>query len=244
MAAKPAASALVTGASTGIGLAIATTLAADGYAVTLTARNGDRLVRAAAELHAAGHDVATHTGDASQAHAIEVAVKAHVEHWGGLDVAIANAGMGTGGTAARSTPESIDEMVGANLQSVVALARATVPHLRREDGRSGWFVVVSSLAGIWPMAGFAGYSATKAAAISIARSIAAEEAAAGVRACAICPAFVDTDLSEWAKPRLDGAPMLQANDVAEAVRFLLRVSPAASITEIVLRRAGTDPFDP
>ncbi len=115
-----------------------------------------------------------------------------------------------------------------------------------DDGeRTGrWFVVVASLAGTWPMRGFAGYSATKAAAVSLARSIAIEEAGAGVRACAICPAFVDTELSAWARDRVPAEAMLEPADVAEAVRFLLRLSPNASVTELVLRRAGAAPLDP
>ena len=119
----------------------------------------------------------------------------------------------------------------ANVVGPFELAGLAMPHLRREPGAPpGWFVVVASLAGLAPTAGFAAYSATKAAAVSLARSIAAEEADAGVRACAICPAFVETAMSEWARDRIDH-PMLHPDDVAETVRYLTRLSPAASVTE-------------
>jgi NAD(P)-dependent dehydrogenase (short-subunit alcohol dehydrogenase family) len=101
------------------------------------------------------------------------------------------------------------------------------------------------MSGVWPTVGSAGYSASKAAAVSLARSIASEEAANGVRSCAICPAFVDTDMTSWLEGSIPTDAMLEANDVAEALRFLLRLSPSASVTELVLRRVGApDPFSP
>jgi 3-oxoacyl-[acyl-carrier protein] reductase len=241
----------VTGGSAGIGLATVRGLVADGYAVTAVARDADRLAAAVAGI--AG--VVGHAADAADAESVGAAVDAHVARHGGLDLAVANAGTGSPGRAAKATPASIDDMVRLNVGATLALANAALPHLRRASSASpagdpsaagagtSWFVVVASMSGIWPTPGFAGYSATKAAAVSLARSIAAEEAAAGVRACAICPAFVDTDMAAWARDRIDG-PLLDANDVAEAVRFLTRLSPAASVTELVLRRAGAAPTEP
>lgn len=231
-------SALVTGGSAGIGLAIVRALAADGYSVTAVARERDRLGAAIADVPG----VVGHAADAADPEAIGAVVAAHVARHGGLDVAVANAGTGSAGRAASATPASIDAMVRVNVGATIALANAAVPHLRREQG-TGWLVAVASLSGVWPTAGFAGYSASKAAVISLARSIATEEAAAGVRACAICPAFVDTDMAAWVRDRIDG-PLLDPADVAEAVRFLTRLSPGASITELVLRRAGAAPTEP
>jgi NAD(P)-dependent dehydrogenase (short-subunit alcohol dehydrogenase family) len=240
----------VTGGSAGIGLAIVRGLAADGYAITAIARDASRLETALTGTEG----VVGHAADAADPDAIRAAVDVHVARNGGLDVAVANAGSGSAGRAAKATPESVDDMVRLNLGATLALANAAMPHLRRPSAPStaneqraavdaSWFVVVASMSGIWPTPGFAGYSATKAAAVSVARSIAAEEAGAGVRACAICPAFVDTDMAAWVRDRIDG-PLLAADDVAEAVRFLTRLSPAASVTELVLRRAGAAPTEP
>lgn len=235
---EPRCSALVTGGSAGIGLAVVRALAADGCAVTAVARDADRLAAAVGGLDG----VVAHVADAADTDAIAAAVDAHVARNGRLDVVVANAGTGSAGRAAKSTPESIEEMVRLNVGATLLLANAAIPHLR-QAASSAWFVVVASMSGVWPTPGFAGYSATKAAAVSLARSIAAEEAGAGVRACAICPAFVDTDMAAWARERIDG-PLLDPNDVAEAVRFLTRLSPAASVTELVLRRAGAAPTEP
>lgn len=237
----PVRSAFVTGGSSGIGLAIVRGLLDDGYAVTAVARDAGRLTAAFAGLPG----VTTHAADAGDADAIAAAVREHVERHGGLDVTVANAGTGSAGRAARADPGALEAMVRLNVAAPFALSAAAVPAMRRADAASppSWFVVIASLSGQWPVPGFAAYSATKAAAVSLARSIATEEASAGVRACAICPAFVDTDMTAWARDRVDG-PMLDPADVAESVRFLLRLSPVASVTELVLRRAAGGPFEP
>jgi short-subunit dehydrogenase len=238
-------SAIVTGASAGIGLAVARALVADGYHLTLVARDAERLTLVAKEVAA---DAFVHAADLGRPGASSAAVDAHLDRFGSLDLVVANAGTGTNGAAARTSPDALAAMTRLNVDALFELAGAAVPALRRPAGdgerTAGWFVVVASLAGTWPTRGFAAYSATKAAAVSLARSVAVEEAAAGVRACAICPAFVDTELSAWAHDRVPPAAMLDAADVAEAVRFLVRLSPNASVTELVLRRAGAAPLDP
>ena len=228
-------SALVTGASAGIGLAVVRTLCADGYSATMAARREPRLNAAADVLRGEGCDVRTVAIDASAEGAAERLIAEHLDNFGGLDVVVANAGRGTNGTVADAAALDITKMLAVNVAGPFALAKASLPALR---ATAGWFVVTSSMSGIWPTSGSAGYSASKAAAVSLARSIAAEEAVNGVRACAICPAFVDTDMTSWLKGSVATDAMLDADDVAEAVRFLLRLSPSASVTELVLRRVG------
>lgn len=232
----------MTGGSAGIGLAVARSLAADGWWVTAVARDGARLRAAVAQVDG----VTAHPADATDPNAIAEAVHTHLERTDGvLDLVVASAGTGSAGSAADISASRLRAMIELNLEAVFALATASIPAMRRTDPNTppAWFVVVSSLSGIWPTPGFAGYSATKAAALSLARSIAADEADNGVRGCAICPAFVETAMSDWARDRIDG-PMLSPDDVAAAVRFLTGLSPAASVTEIVLRRAGAAPFEP
>lgn len=232
--------AIVTGASAGIGAAVTAELCRQGFAVTMAARTSSRIDDAARRLRSEGFDAEPVTLDVTEPDAAERLVAVHVERFGGLDVVVANAGWGTNGRAASAAPAAIERMVQTNLTSTFALAAAAVPVLRRTDARErpGWFIVTSSISGLWPTPGFAGYSATKAASISLARSIAAEEAERGVRACAICPAFVATDMTAWLKDELPSDEMLAADDVAGAVRFLLGLSQYASVTEMVLRRVG------
>jgi NADP-dependent 3-hydroxy acid dehydrogenase YdfG len=226
-------SALVTGASAGIGLAIAETLCREGHAVTMVARREPRLSEAASSLQLRGFDVHAVAADVAGTDVAERLVADHVSRFGGLDVLVANAGRGTAATVVEAAPSEIERMLQVNVTSAFALAAAAIPALRVSHG---WFIAMASMSGVWPTTGVAAYSATKAAAVSLARSIAAEEAESGVRACAICPAFVDTDFTAWLDGAINPADMLTADDVAETVRFLLRLSPAASVTEIVLRR--------
>ncbi|MCU1394997.1 MAG: short-chain dehydrogenase [Ilumatobacteraceae bacterium] len=243
--------AIVTGASSGIGLAVATALGLDGFAVTMSARREPRLLAAGEALSADGLTVATFAADASADGAADALVANHLERFGRLDVVVSNAGWGNAGSAAEGSARDLERMLRMNVTAPFALAQAAMPALRATatatataTGRASWFVITSSIAGEWPSPGFAAYGASKAAAVSLARSIAAEEAATGVRACAICPAFVETDMSAWVRDSITGE-MLDADDVAETVRYLLRLSAPASVTEIVLRRAGApSPHEP
>ena len=235
-------SAIVTGASAGIGLAITRTLCQDGFRVTMAARREGRLTTAAEGLRGEGFDVHAVAIDASADGAADQLVGEHIRHSGGVDVVVANAGRGTNGTVADASAADIAKMLAVNVAAPFALAKAAMPALRAS---AGWFVITSSMSGVWPTTGSAGYSASKAAAVSLARSIASEEAEHGVRSCAICPAFVDTDMTSWLEGSIPPDEMLEANDMAESVRFLLRLSPSASVTELVLRRVGApDPHSP
>jgi 3-oxoacyl-[acyl-carrier protein] reductase len=243
-------SAIVTGASAGIGLAMTRALLQDGFTVTMAARDEARLLAAADQLGELVDDAATaitvHPGDAGDPEAVDDLVAAHLARSGRLDVVVANAGTGTKSPTADTRQKDLERMTRVNVYGPFALARATLPALRAcaAEGGSPWFVVTSSLAGVWPMTDFAAYSATKGVGLSLARSISAEEHGNGVRACAICPAFVDTDMTSWVHDAEGPTAMLSPDDVAEAMRFLLRLSPSALVPEIVIQRAGAPAFVP
>jgi NAD(P)-dependent dehydrogenase (short-subunit alcohol dehydrogenase family) len=223
-------SALVTGGSSGIGLAIARMLREEGFALTLAARTPVRLEAAAAELGALAV-VANVTREEDCARL----VAAHRDAHGGLDVLVSSAGVGIAGTIADTTTKAFDLQQAVNLRGAFLVAREALPLLRAS---SGLVVNLASIAGTMPTPGLAAYGASKAALIALTRSLVREEASSGVRATALCPGFVDTPMAEWTG--IDGTEMIRPEDCAELVRALLRLGPAARVPVIVVERAHAE----
>jgi NAD(P)-dependent dehydrogenase (short-subunit alcohol dehydrogenase family) len=221
-------SALVTGGSSGIGLAIARMLRGEGYELTLAARTVERLEAAAAELDAAS--VAVDVRDEAACAAL---VAAHLERHGGLDVLVNSAGVGIAGRIGDMSAKQFDLQQAVNLRGAFLVTREALPALREARG---YVVNLASIAGTIPTPGLASYGAAKAALIALTRSLDREEAASGVRATALCPGFVDTRMAEWTGIPSD--EMIQPEDCAELVRALLRLSPSARVPVVVVERAG------
>jgi short-subunit dehydrogenase len=221
-------SALVTGGSSGLGLALARMLRAEGYELTLVARRPEPLEEAATGLGAAA--VAANLGDADECVRV---VAAHAERFGGMDVLVNSAGLGVGGAFAEQDTKRIALQLDVNLRAAMIVTREALPLLRASQGH---IVNLASIAGTIPTPGLAVYGATKAALISFTNSLNREEADHGIRATAICPAFVATRMTDWT-----GIPpeeMIQPEDVAELVRTVLRLSPRARVPQIVIERVG------
>jgi NAD(P)-dependent dehydrogenase (short-subunit alcohol dehydrogenase family) len=221
-------SALVTGGSSGIGLAIARMLHEEGYLLTLAARQVERLEAAARELEAASFAV-----DVRDEEACAALVAAHLERHGGLDVLVNCAGVGIAGRIGDMSAKHFDLQQAVNLRGAFLVTREALPALREAHG---YVVNLSSIAGTIPTPGLASYGAAKAALIALTRSLDREEASSGVRATAICPGFVDTPMAEWTG--IAGEEMIQPEDCAELVRALLRMSPNARVPVVVIERAG------
>jgi NAD(P)-dependent dehydrogenase (short-subunit alcohol dehydrogenase family) len=221
-------SALVTGGSSGIGLAIARMLREEGHALTLAARKMERLETAAAELDATAVAV-----DVRSEEDCARLVATHLETHGGLDVLVNSAGAGVAGRIGDTQTKHFDLQQSVNLRGAFLVTREALPALREAKG---YVVNLASIAGTVPTPGLASYGAAKAALISLTRSLDREETDAGVRVTAICPAFVDTPMAEWTG--LPGEAMIQPQDCAEIVRALLRLSPAARVPVVVIERAG------
>jgi NAD(P)-dependent dehydrogenase (short-subunit alcohol dehydrogenase family) len=221
-------SALVTGGSAGLGLGIARMLKEEGYALTLVARRPEPLEEAAAELGATG--IPANLGDPAECVRI---VGEHAERLGGLDVLVNSAGIGIGGSFADQDDKRIGLQLDVNLRAALLVTRQAIPLLRRT---SGHVVNLASIAGTIPTPGLAVYGATKAALISFTHSLNREEAEHGIRAVAICPAFVATKMTDWTGiPREE---MIQVEDVVELVRTVLHLSPRARVPQIVIERVG------
>jgi 3-oxoacyl-[acyl-carrier protein] reductase len=221
--------ALVTGGSSGIGLAIARMLRDEGYELTLVSRRPEKIEAAAAELGATA--VAADVGDEAEC---ARAVAEHRAAHGRLDVLVNSAGVGIAGTVEDLPAKHFDLQVGVNLRGLFLVTQAAIPLLRESHGL---IVNLASIAGTLPTPGLATYGATKAAVIALTRSLNEELDADGVRAVAICPGFVDTPMATWSGLRAD--EMIQPEDCAEVVRMCLRLSPHARVPQIVIERMGS-----
>lgn len=221
-------SALITGGSSGIGLAIARALQEDGYELTLASRRAERIEPAAAELGALGI-----AADVSNEEDCARLVDAHRERYGGLDVLVNSAGIGIAGKIEDQPAKHVDLQLDVNLRGLLVVTRLALPLLKESKGH---VINLASIAGTQPTPVLAVYGATKAAVLALTRSLNAELEADGVRCTALAPAFVDTPMASWS-----GIPpeqMIRPEDCAELVRAVLRLSPYARVPEIVVERMG------
>jgi NAD(P)-dependent dehydrogenase (short-subunit alcohol dehydrogenase family) len=223
------ASALITGGSSGIGLAIARMLRDEGFALTLASRTAEKVEAAAAELGA--HAIAA---DVSKPEDCARVVEDHVAREGGLDLLVNSAGIGIAGRVQDVQLKHLDRQLAINLRGLVLVTQAAIPHLRKTKG---WIVNLASIAGTQPVAILPIYAASKAAVISLTHSLNADLDDEGVRAIAICPGFVDTPMADFSG--LSGEEMIQPDDCAEVVRMCLRLSPRARIPQVVIERVGS-----
>ncbi len=223
--------ALITGGSSGIGLAIARMLREEGLELTIAARTQEKVDAAAADLGA--HAVVANVADEEDC---ERLVREHVERFGRLDVLVNSAGVGIGGATEQLTTKKWDLQFGVNLRGAFVVTRAAVPHLRESRGL---VVNLASIAGTIPTPGLAAYGASKAGLISLTKTLNSELEPDGIRLCAICPGFVDTPMASWTA--MSSEQMIQPEDCAEVVRLLLRLSPAARIPQVVIERLGDAP---
>jgi NAD(P)-dependent dehydrogenase (short-subunit alcohol dehydrogenase family) len=223
-------SALVTGGSSGIGLAIARMLRDEGFDLTLASRTKEKVEAAAADLGA--HAIAADMG--KEEDCVRV-VAEHRERFGGMDVLVNSAGIGIAGTVESLQTKHIDLQLGVNLRGLLLVSREAIPLLKKTRG---WIVNLASIAGTAPTPGLTVYGATKAAVIALTRSQNDELDAAGVRAIAICPGFVATPMAEWSG--LPEDEMITPGDCAEVVRMCLRLSRNARIPQVVIERVGAE----
>jgi short-subunit dehydrogenase len=232
--------AIVTGGSRGIGLALAEALADEGYGVTVTARKPETLEQAANDLRKRGAEVEQVAANLTDEVSVSAVVAHHRETFGRLDVLVNNAGVGIGAAVDEHRTKYVDMQLDVNLRAIVLFYRECADLLRAAgaEHRNALVVNMASMAGKSPQPWLSVYSATKAAVVAYTTAMNKELNAAGVKSVAFCPGFVDTDMSEFVKASIPAEEMLRTSDVAEALRFLLRLSPTCVIPEIVFQRPG------
>lgn len=235
--------ALVTGASRGIGRGIALKLAEQGYGFTIAARSADALADVGDELSKAGAaDVLVHPADMADPDALRALVAAHQTRFDTLNTLILNAGVGTAGAVADFNLGRFTKIFAVNVAAALTLTQQALPLLRRaavNDERGSRIVAVSSITGAYPEAGLAVYGASKAALLSLIETINLEESPNGVMATAIAPAYVETDMSAWVADRIPAHTMIPVADVVATVDLILGLHRNTSITRLLMARSGT-----
>ena len=232
--------AIVTGASSGIGLAIARMLGQQGYGLTLAARRPDKLEAAAEGLRGEGFDVEHVAGNLGDEEAVKQVVAAHRERYGRLDVLVNNAGVGIGAPVADIQTKHLDIQLATNVRSIVLFYRESMEMLRAAgaEHRNALVVNTSSISGKFGQAWLSVYSATKHAVVGWTQAMHKELSADGIKSTALCPAFVDTPMTEFVKGQVAADDMIRPEDIAIAVRALLEMSPACIVPEIQFIRPG------
>jgi NAD(P)-dependent dehydrogenase (short-subunit alcohol dehydrogenase family) len=232
--------ALITGASSGIGLAIARALGQDGYGITVSARRPEKLEEAAKQLEAEGIEILSVPANMAKEEDIENLAAKHKERFGRLDVLVNNAGVGIGGTIEGYETKKLDMQLDVNLRSVYLTTRDCIPMLKEAGAEHGKALVVNtaSIAGKAGQPWLAAYSATKAGVVGLSQAMHGELGNDGVQVTAFCPGFVATPMTDWVEGQVPKEEMIQPEDIAEAVRFLLRTSANCVVPEIQFIRPG------
>ena len=235
--------ALITGGSSGIGLAIARALGQDGYSITVSARRPDKLTAAAEELRSDGIDVHEVAANMTDEDEIKRVVAEHRDRRGRLDVLVNNAGIGIGAAVADTETKKLDLQLDVNLRAVYLVAREAIPMLKEAGAEHGKALIVNtaSIAGKHGQGFLAAYSATKFGVVGLSQGMHKELSGDGIQVTALCPGFVATPMTDWIEGQVPKEKMIQPEDIAESVRFLLRTSAHCVVPEIqFLRRDDTD----
>ncbi|MCL5269489.1 MAG: SDR family oxidoreductase [bacterium] len=232
--------AIVTGASRGIGRAIALSLARAGAAVALAARSAGALERLANDIEAQGGRAVAIPTDLTRDSDLPALVETVVTELGGLSILVNNAGMGVYGAVEHTTNAQWDAIMTVNARAPFILCREAIPHLRA-SGR-GTIVNLSSVVGVKGYINQGAYTASKHALMGLSKVLAQEVQADGIRVHTICPGAVDTDMATQARPDLDRACVIRPAEIAEIVLFLLTHRGNAVIDDVHVRRASGAPW--
>ena len=236
--------ALVTGASRGIGRAIAIRLASEGAAVAINyAGNAKAAEEVKSIIEAAGGKAMLVQADVSSAESVEAMIKEVVEAFGGIDILVNNAGITRDGLLMRMKEEDWDAVINTNLKGVFYCTKAVSKLMMKK--RAGRIVNMASVVGLTGNAGQANYAAAKAGVIGFSKTMAKELASRGITVNMVAPGYIDTDmtavLSESVRETMvSGIPLGRAGtpeDVANAVLFLVS-DDASYITGQVINVDG------
>lgn len=229
--------ALVTGASRGIGKAIAEALAAQGARLVLSSLTVKTLEATAAALRAKGADVVTVAGDVGEEADVAAMTAAALGHFGRLDLLVNNAGIGPKGPLEDTEPAVFDRAFRTNVRGPYLTMRAAIPLMKKQGG--GTIVNLASLAGVNPVPDRAAYAATKWALIGLSRSVLQEVRKSNIRVIILEPGSTLTDFGHDPAKMAQADKLVRPEDVADVLLGALRLPDRATVSEIEIR--PTDP---
>lgn len=230
--------ALVTGASRGIGSAIAHALAQAGYDVALVARSLDTLKPVQETLSTYGVEAKAYAVDLAQMEGLQHRLAEVLADFGPLSVVVNNAGMGYTGSLATMPLGDWQRVMDLNVTSVFQCIQAVVPMLRQGGG--GTIVNIASIAAQSAFPDWGAYTVSKAAIVALSRVLAAEERAHGIRVVTVSPGSVNTPIwdTDTVQANFDRTAMLTPDTVAQTVLHTILLSPEAVIEDLTLMPAG------
>jgi 3-oxoacyl-[acyl-carrier protein] reductase len=227
----------ITGGATGIGAGVAHALAADGWRVWLTSRSADACAATAAAI---GPAATAAPGDVTDAAAMAaIARRIHAQD-GRLDCLVCSAGLGIYGALDSFDPAALERMLNVNVRGTLTAAQAALAHMK--PARAGTIIGIASVMAVTGYRNQGGYAASKHAMLGLLKVLAKEVQGDGIRVSCLCPGGVDTAMVRASRPDLKPGDTMAVEDVADAVRFLLSLSPRCAVDVLHLRRRGAEPF--
>ena len=232
--------AVVTGAGRGIGKVIAQTLAADGATVVTAARTGEEIESLAAAINDAGGKAVAIRTDITDETSVQNMFAAIDEQFGCVDILINNAGMGIFSHLVDCSAEDFDRVLAVNAGGSFLCSREAMKRMITQ--KSGYIINISSILGIRAYVNQGAYTAAKHAVMGLTKTLAIEGQPFGIRVSAVLPGGVNTEMIRQSRPDLNIDELLEPEDVAGAVMYLLGLSEKAAIDQIYIRRRNSSPF--
>jgi 3-oxoacyl-[acyl-carrier protein] reductase len=230
--------AIVTGASSGIGKAIALTFGREGARTVVAARREKLCEQVAARIQEGGSEAVAVTTDVTDEEQVNRLISATVQRFGRVDILVNNAGVVSSSRIAETKTETFDAVMNTNVRGTFFCCRAGFKQMQRQGG--GTIINMSSVAGTDAWAGTGVYSASKYAIMAITKALADEGRSFGIKASALCPAAVADDLVDASPDEIARSERISPFDIAEAALYLATLGKYAVVHELIVDRAGAE----
>jgi NAD(P)-dependent dehydrogenase (short-subunit alcohol dehydrogenase family) len=232
--------ALVTGASRGIGRAVAETLASEGAELILTARTESQLLQTAGKISKYGIDPHVVITDLADEHSIGGLIEYVNSHFSQLDILVNNAGVTHSGLINETTTASWDQCMAVNARAPFILCRQLLAPLKKSE--SGYIINVASVVGVKGYAGQTAYTASKHALRGMSMALAEELRDSNIRVHVICPGGVETEMVTQVRPDIPTDELIQPQEIAELILYLVTHQGNAVVDELHIRRKSSNPW--